>query len=277
MRLSPSDVLSSTTSVLARSLPACFVSALVFTAPAVLVEHLLLEWRMRRYRELLEPAAGGSTYPFLDVGYVPEDELLRISVIALGLSSLAGAFAIAATQAGVLYPVVERLAGRRAGIGASIVKSLSRLPSALGAVVLVSCAVLFSASCFVVPAFVLAVLFSFAVPAAVVEELSPFRAVARSVDLTEGNRLLIAGLTGGLLLVFAGVRFGLRTAFDAPPALVLEAADLPAALPTFSYHAALGITSLLEAMLLAVLSSVMYARLRQRDGVDAEQLAEVFA
>lgn len=271
-RLSASDVLSTTVAVLARSFPAFFVVAALCTMPAVALDAWLLEWRIDEHVE--RTAALHEDYYYVSAG---EDELLRQSVLAMLLSGLIAAFCIAATQAGVLYAVVEELAGRRPSLAAAIGRPLTRMPAALGAMVLVSCVVLFGSTCLAVPAIALASLFYFAVPAAVIEELSPFRAVARSVDLTKGNRALVLGLVFAIVAVFAAVRFGLRALWGAPPLLALEVGDMPASGPAWSYFVMLGLVAVAEAMILAVLSSVMYARLRQRDGIDVDALAEVFA
>lgn len=277
-RLVLADVVGTTARVLARSFPAFFVTAVLFTAPAIFVERALVEWRVDARSEAIQI----STYdPYDPYGYtepVPAlDAPLRASILALLASGLAGAFCIAATQAGVLYTVVEQLAGRTASLPAALGKGVLRLPAAFGAMVLVSCVVLFGSTCLVVPAFVAACLFYFAVPAAVMEELPPFRAVARSVDLTRGNRGMLLALVGAVVALFSGARFALRTLFDAPPLLVEELGQLPAGVPPWGYFVALGLVTVLEAMILAVLSSVMYARLRERDGMDVEALAEIFA
>lgn len=271
-RLSPSDVLSTTAGVLARSFPAFFVVAALCTAPAVVIDAWLLEWRVGEH--VARTAAVHQDYYYVSAG---EDELLRQSVLALLISGLIAAFCIAATQAGVLYAVVEELAGRRPSLGAALARPVARMPAALGAMVLVSCVVLFGSTCLAVPAIVLASLFYFAVPAAVIEELAPFRAVARSVDLTKGNRALVLGLVAVIVAIFAAARLGLRALWGAPPLLALEVGDMPESGPAWSYFVLLGLVAVAEAMVLAVLSSVMYARLRQRDGIDVDALAEVFA
>ena len=303
-RLDVSDVLGTTARVLAGSFPAFFLTALLCTAPAIAIEKWILDWRLSAYAELAPPPSddgddhgdygaggygtgryGGYDYGGYDYGgyggddyYVgaDEDELMRLSALALFLSALAAAFCIAATQAGVLYTVVEYLAGRRAGLGAALAKGASRLPAALGAMVLVSCMTLFGAGCFVVPGLIAACLFYFAVPAAVMENRSPFKAVARSVDLTNGNRVLLVLLVSGVLAGFAGARWVLRSAFGVAPLVVSDFSEIPSEAPTWSYFVALGGVTVLEAMVLAALSSVMYARLRERDGIDIDQLAEVF-
>ena len=314
-RLDLGDVLGTTARVLAGSFPAFFLTALLCTAPAIAIEKWILDWRLEAYAELAPPPLseggrgyggggddyggsggggyGGGGYGGYGGGYrgydyggygaddyyggADEDELLRLSALALFLSALAAAFCIAATQAGVLYTVVEHLAGRRAGLGAALAKGASRLPAAFGAMVLVSCMTLFGAGCAIVPGLIAACLFYFAVPAAVMEERSPFKAVARSVDLTNGNRVLLLLLVSGVLAAFAGARWVLRSAFGVAPLLVTDIADLPPEAPSFGYLAALGGVTVLEAMVLAALSSVMYARLRERDGIDIDELAEVFA
>lgn len=299
-RLDVGDVLGTAGRVLAGSFPAFFLTALLCTAPAIAIEKWILDWRLSAYAELAPPTSDdghgddaggygdgrdrGYDYGGYDYGgygggdyYVDEDELMRLSALALFLSALAAAFCIAATQAGVLYTVVEHLAGRRAGLGAALAKGASRLPAALGAMVLVSCMALFGAGCFVVPGLVAACLFYFAVPAAVMENRSPFKAVARSVDLTSGNRVLLFLLVGGVLAGFAGARWALRAAFGVAPLVVFDLSEIPSEAPTWGYFAALGGVTVLEAMVLAALSSVMYARLRERDGIDIDELAEVFA
>ncbi len=267
-RLSVGDVLGTTAKVLAGSFPGFFVTAALFSAPSVAIVAWLADWRVHEH---LSSQAESWRY------YASDEDYLRISVLALLASGLASAFCIAATQAGVLYGVVEQLAGRTPGVGAVVAKPIARMPAAVGAMVLVSSGVLFGSTCLGVPALVLAGLFYFAIPAAVIEDLSPFKAVARSVDLTKGNRALILTLVGVLVAIFAGVRLALRVLWGAPPSLAFEAADMPDHGPGWSYFVALALVGIAEAMVLAVASSVMYARLRERDGLDLEALADVFA
>lgn len=269
MRLSLGDVLSTTANVLIAGLPIFFLAALVCTSPAIVLEIWLAGWRFEHFREVLQ---GYEIY-----GYADEDELVRWSVLALGGSSLVGAFAIAATQAGALYTVVERMAGRTPAFGMVLRNAVFRMPAAIGAMIIVSCAVLFTGSCFGVPAIICAALFAFAVPAAVIEELSPFKAIGRSVDLTKDNRAMILGLFVAIVALFSAVRFGLRVAFGAPPLFAFMVEDVTESTPAWGYHVATSLTIVLEAMLLAVLSGVMYAKLRQRDGLDIDALADVFA
>jgi hypothetical protein len=273
------DVLSTTARVLGRSLPAFALTAALFCAPAVALEAWLIMWRLAPSAASIDDTPGAFAYPgdpyAYDPPYAVADEDRRRSLLALLASGLASALAIAATQAGVLFPVVEELAGRRVRAGAALGKALSRLPAALGAVTLVACAVLFSASCFAVPALVVGALFCFAVPAAVIEGLPSFKAVARSVDLTRGQRGTIVALLGAILVGFGALRWGARVLLGAPGLLDVEGAS--ASGPGWPYFVAVGLLAVLEAVLVAVVSSVLYARLRQRDGVDAEALAAVFA
>ena len=269
-RLDAGDVVRTSARVLGSSLPALFAGALVANLPTIFAEVAISRWRADRLLAVL--AAESDPY----FGYVDEDELLRISTLALAGSVLARAFGVVLTQALVLYPVVERLAGRSAGVGAALGKGLMRVPSAFVALVLVSCTMLFTASCFVVPAFVFAVLFSLAVPAAILEDRGSFSAVGRSVSLTKDNWGVIAALAGVALVVFGGVGVGLGLAIDGAAWIVLDAEDVTGA-PAFSYHVLHGLVIVIEAMLIAVVAAVTYARLREDDGIDAESLAEVFA
>lgn len=283
-RLDIADVIGTTARVLAGSFPAFFVTALVCMAPAILVEVWLLDWRTGAYGLAPEPAYDdygydpyGSVYDDYGSYVTREEELLRISVLALFGSGLATAFCIAATQAGVLYTVVEHLAGRRASLGSALAKGLSRLPAALGAMVLVSCMTLFGAGCAIIPGLIVALLFCFAVPAAVIEDKPPFKAVARSVDLTNGNRALLLAIVTVVLGLFAAVRWGMRAAWGVAPLFIVDSLEVPSEPPAWSYYVLFALVAVLEAITLASLSSVMYARLRERDGMNIDELAEVFA
>ena len=268
-RLELGDVVGTSAQVLGSSLPVLFAGAVVANLPTIASEVALSRWRAERLAEELSMVAG---YGY----YGSDDELLRISALALAGSILARAFGVVLTQALVLYPVVERLAGRSAGVGSALGKGLLRVPAAFGALVLVSCTMLFTAGCFVVPALVFAVLFSLAVPAAIIEGRGSFSAVGRSVSLTRGSWGVIAALAIGALIMFVGLGWGLDAAFDAGGWIVTDHEDVTGP-PGWGYHVLHGLVVVLEAMGIAVVSAVTYARLREDDGIDADALAEVFA
>src|SRR5690606_13273081 len=127
-RLSPADVLRTSASVIASSGPALFVTAAICTAPALLVDVWLARWRVA-----VSAASAADGYLF---EYGTEDEMLRTSALALLASGLVGSFGVAATQAGVLYAVVERIAGRTPSLAAAIGKPIARMPAAFGAMAL---------------------------------------------------------------------------------------------------------------------------------------------
>jgi hypothetical protein len=121
----------------------------------------------------------------------------------------------------------------------------------------------------VIPAVILMLAWSVAIPVLVCERKGIFGSLARSRELTRGHRWALLGLyvCAGLLLILLSLPFGIVS-------LVLIAtthSNVYAALIVNAFVASL------EAMFLAVLTTAAYAELRgTRDGVSVAQLAAIF-
>ena len=286
------DVLATTARSLGGGALVFFAGALFANALALLGRYGIERWRVGKYAEVAgalttsarstgydEYGYGYDVYDDYDASYgaIDLDDLMRHSALALLGIVLVKALGVVMTQAVILYPLVEQLNGRRPELGASLGKGVGRIPAALGALVVVSCTVMFTSGCLAIPGLACALLFSLAVPAAILEGLPPFRAIGRSVSLVGKNWAIILIVVAGLALSFEAIDLGVRLAFDATPLFVWSIEDLPETPPSWTYYVVSAAVFVLEAVVVAVASGVVYARLREEDGVDAEALAEVFA
>ena len=168
-------------------------------------------------------------------------------------------------QAAVCYGTIQYLSGRRVAFGESISKGFSRLLPVIGVSLVAGLCVVAGLILLVVPGLILACMFYVAVPAAVVESSGVRGSLARSRELTKGNRLSIyaALLCFGVFCVITGILIGLALGRVASPDLLWIAFTV---VEVFFYTTG------------AVLTGVAYVLLRERkEGVRVAQLAEVFA
>jgi MFS family permease len=202
-----------------------------------------------------------------------------------GILGLVSSIAFFLTQSAIVALVFQKLRQERPNVFASLRAGITRIFSVLG-IALVVCLTIF-AFFFVVSAltvaapdlFVLAlfpvlfvpffvllfVAWSVAVPAAVVERLSPGKALARSMRLTKGVRLRVFGTLVAVVFVVivGGFVLGLvRGAIDEEFGVITLIAGV--------FWAAFG-------SLLSVWSVVAYHELREsKEGIGLDQLASVF-
>ena len=213
----------------------------------------------------------------------PDGEPLRtwVDAVSFGIDQLVGGLVAAVVIGGVF----NRLRKRSAGLFQNMGASFARVPSALGTTLLIA---LMMAACFV-PAILMAwlevpvgaaigviagllgillllIVTYVAIPATVVERVSPLAAVRRSIHLTAGNRLSIVGL---MLLV--GL-LGMVATFGIVMLLGFLVADSQAGAMVLTYGLAIAI-----APVSAVLTAVVYHDLRvAKEGIDTDELASVF-
>jgi hypothetical protein len=163
----------------------------------------------------------------------------------------------------VMYLTYQLMRGRSPSLGLVLRKSLGAAPAGLGAALLVGLVIAAGTVFLFVPGYIAGATFSVAVPAAVVEHLSPVDALNRSAALTKGHRwrlfgiILIIGLLS-MLGIVATIAL-LRDASAATFALVYSIVLL-----SFQLWQSISV-------------SVAYHHLRVlKEGVDLEQLAAAF-
>jgi len=175
-------------------------------------------------------------------------------------------------QAVILYGAFQAMRGRPVIIGDAVRRGFSRFLSIVGVSILVSLGVFVGLILFIIPGIILALRWSVALPACVVENLGPIAAMRRSADLTKGHRWQIFGMFV-LIIVVAMVAFGVIGA--------LIGMGLLAAPETLGRLVLLGIvTVIITAIVTAyfnVMTAMIYHDLRvAKEGVGTEEIAAVF-
>jgi hypothetical protein len=168
-------------------------------------------------------------------------------------------------QGVVAYGVFQELRGTPASIGRCIAVGLQRLWPVLATGVLVGLLIVIGSVLLVIPGIIAALALYVAVPAAVVEGVSPVQALSRSNQLTTGYKGTIFGLSFLIgILAFAG-----------DLALRLLTGSWEVVTPLYLYVSdAIGVVF---GALAAVTGAVMYHDLRvTKEGVQTEELARVF-
>lgn len=175
----------------------------------------------------------------------------------------------------VTYAVVEELAARRAGVGASLRVGLARLLPALGVGLLAGLAILGGSLLLVIPGLMVACAYYVALPVAVIERPGVVASLRRSAELTRGRRwwilalMMVSGAISGVVvtLVELAVIDRIGAGFDA----IVVADDW------FLYVSIQVANWVLSGALGAVLGATAYVGLRNtRDGVGIADLARVF-
>jgi hypothetical protein len=173
-------------------------------------------------------------------------------------------------QAVILYGAFQAMRGRAVYVGDAIRRGLSRFWSILGLSILVGLGIAIGLILLIIPGIMLAVRWSVALPACVVENKGPFESMRRSADLTRGHRWKIFGIFVLLLIgvIVAGIIVaaivGVIVAVGGIVGIVLAA--------VIGFVAMAIYTAYLNTVLVMI-----YHDLRAvKEGVDTEQIAAVF-
>ena len=145
----------------------------------------------------------------------------------------------------------------------SLAYALRRFLPVLGTMICMGVAIGFGCVLLLVPGIILAIVLAVAVPASVVEQSGPFASLARSSELTKGNRWQIFGI--GLVLVVASIA---SSGVAVVCRLVLGAV----------LGGLLGLAAqILVSAYFSVVGAVLYHDLRvAKEGVDTGRIAAVF-
>lgn len=181
---------------------------------------------------------------------------LIVVVLALFLQPLSTAI--------ILYGAFQDMRGYGVSLSESIARGLSRFPSLLGLMFVMTLALIVGLMLLIVPGLILVVMWYVAVPACVVERTGPIGSLGRSQELTKGHRWKLFGLY--LLIVILGV-IGERVFFGLGNALVGVPGSLIAQTVWQGFAQAFG----------SVIVVVAYHDLRAaKEGIDIERIASVF-
>lgn len=186
-----------------------------------------------------------------------------------GALSLVGTYVL---QAAIVYGTVNTFNGRKVTLGAAMGVGFKNFLPLLGLAIIFSLAVGLGMVLLIVPGLILAVLWSVAAPALVVEKRSIFNSLQRSRDLTRGYRWQIFGL----IVIYFIVYMVIFTAIGGIGA---------ATGGTFTDGSGVMAVNLILTPLSTIVVSVIgsagvaaiYYELRTaKEGVGAEQMASVF-
>ena len=198
--------------------------------------------------------------------------------ISLGFAAwLVSLVANAVLQGAIIHGTVSDLGGRRASFGDCLGTGVRFILPLVGIGLVIGVSVAFEIMLLIVPGVLLALAWSVASPAAVMERTGVFGALDRSRALTRNHRGAILGLSViyfVILLVVQGVVstavVGLGLSLAAGVGRNAQAAMIPPMLVTL-------LVQTLTAMISAAGVASIYYELRLiKDGVGAEQLASVF-
>jgi uncharacterized membrane protein len=175
----------------------------------------------------------------------------------------------------ILYGAFQVMRGRALIVGEAVRRGLARFWPILGLSILVTLGLVVGFILLIVPCFILAVRWSVALPACVVENLGPLAAMRRSAELTRGHRWKIFGvfILIVVIVLIAAIIIGLlvaavvgATAFATGGIVALVLAGLLGLLGAAIYTAYLNIVLVM-----------LYHDLRvAKEGVDTDQIAAVF-
>ncbi len=205
-------------------------------------------------------------YTYFTMGQIETSADPERTVMIWGIVVSVGGMLLGLITSGALiYGVVAELRGAHASIGESLSVGLQRFVPVLGTGLLVGLCVLGGMILLVIPGVIFSLMFYVAVPVAVIEKPGVAAALSRSKQLTDGFKSQIFGMSFLIGLLNGLVGF------------ILEKTMLSSLTGLKVYAFASVAAEIFFAALLAVVAGVTYATLRKdRDGIDAEELARVF-
>ena len=184
----------------------------------------------------------------------------------------------AVLQGAVIHATVNDLAGRRASFGESLAVGLRFLLPLVGISLIVAVCCTVGVIFFIVPGILLALVWSVAAPAEVMERVGVFGALGRSRELTRNHRAAIFALAIGYIVVLWIVEMVLGAAIFAfiMSSGALTAGHMP---PSLVWgQAGIGVVgnTLLASLSSAGIASIYFELRQAKEGVGVEQLAAVF-
>jgi hypothetical protein len=208
------------------------------------------------------------------VASLPSALLLTPGVDVVSSDAVGGVLAVvgvilmlvlgALSQAVVLYGAFDDMRGRPVNLAESIRVGLRRFFSVLGVAILVPVLTALAGIALIFPGFMVATMLFVAMPACVVEQLGPIKAMGRSGRLTKGHRWKIFGIWCVVLFIGGFAQSMLQSIAAGLGGPVLSM------IVTLLWGGIYGAFS-------AILAVVTYHDLRvAKEGVDTDQIAAVF-
>ena len=198
----------------------------------------------------------------VDTGAVPGYGPTEIAVMVLS------AILTYVLVGALVYGTVQHLNGYKAGVGELISRGLSRVFPVLVIAILFSIAFGIGFTLLIIPGVFLAVVWSVAIPASVVERPGIFGAFSRSWQLTKGYRWRVLGTL--LILLVIVVALSLAVGLFAGVFVLSLDSLIPVLIVNYVIQSFSG-------ALMSVVIAVLYHDLRvAKEGVSTAQLAAVF-
>lgn len=186
----------------------------------------------------------------------------------MGVSVLFSVIAVGLLNGYIMHIVAQRYRGLEVSIGDAISVAIRSSLPIIGTTILITLGYIAGAIMLVIPYLIFMTMWSVAIPALVIERLSPFGAMKRSQELTKGSRwsifflILIVGMASSVLN-FALSGFNLN-------ALSGSETSLTVLIPQ-------SIVSLLTSVVSGAGVAILYSELRSiKEGIGEDQLAAVF-
>jgi len=210
-----------------------------------------------------KPVPGAPVDPYGNIG---------MTIFTLFLMIVLGTL----SQAIVLYGAFQDMRGRPVSLADCFRVGLHRFLPIVGLAIIMGLGVMLASFLFIVPGFIIYMMWFVATPVCVVEQLGPIRSLGRSRELTKGHRWKLFGLS--LLILIPALIIG--SVIVAVMAFLLGTGALTV-LPG-AFASPLGqlvnlIWSAAWGAFYAVLIVVTYHDLRvAKEGIDTDQIAAVF-
>ncbi|MEM1416220.1 MAG: hypothetical protein AAGH15_15035 [Myxococcota bacterium] len=269
------DLLRTSAELFQKNVGASIGIASLFSIPTLLLNIGTVLWSRDMMEAALSLQTGtptlGAATQMVDVA----TQTVFFSFLAIFVSVLFQAMA----RGCFAYIAIESLAGRPPGLGPTLGAAFAKLHLLAFVALIQAIAIGIGLVLCIVPGVFLAVMFSVATVVVMAENANPIDALSRSAQLTEGNRMNIF-----LAMLVLGVAwFSLACVIGiASPQPEIDPLSGTFELPSIaSQMVGVGIGVVVEIFQLisfGLLAGVIYARIRGiRDGVDADELAKVFA
>jgi hypothetical protein len=189
------------------------------------------------------------------------------------ISALIGLVIAALVQAALTRATVSASEGRAATFGESLGTGFSMILPVIGLSILFGIGVMFGMILLIVPGVILALMWSVAVPALVIERQGVFAAFGRSADLTKGARWKIFGLVCILVVAY----WLLSIVVGIVGLTAYNPADSVAGITTMNLIGSAVLGTISNAVWGTIQPS-LYVELRQwKEGTSVEALEQVFA
>lgn len=188
------------------------------------------------------------------------------------LNLVIGLLAWGTFQAAGIKILVADLRGETMGVADSLRQSVVHILPLFAIVILYVLAVWLGCLFLLVPGIMVAVAFSVAIPARVIERTGVFRSFGRSRDLTRNNRWRITGLVLIYFIIFGVVEMVVFSLFGGVAAMATLGGN-----QAFSAMALIQVLGAASGLIAMAGTCSLYAELRRiKDGVGAGDLAAVF-